>query len=493
MSSKFEQQESTNIFERSVSEPKTGKTSTEEIENPPQSNNFKEITDQFEREKTRAREEVDRVRAEIDKSRKLGQVGSVLNWEIRLRKAADILEAYEGATAVMGTPSGEHVLSKIHDFALLRERQAQNDLNTNNNAETGKVESLDYVNEDEEGTNASFFDTTIRLNDMPVLTEVINIDKLPTLTDVIDKNEIPTLTRVVREDTLNRTNPQLSKPSADNGKSQQREQPRASGAIRRNEARSDLKMRTENLSSNQEALVRRIDNYFTEMQEAINVRAEKASVITKVLDKVTSAWNMIPLGLKLTVSELITSTSKQIASKIESLQTNTEGLRQVALAVGLSVVVAGFLSGDAHHNTVNQQINKLESTITSHEHAHATHIGARKSLVGMKKAEATNIYTQTAQAGDSVWKMTKHQLQSHLGVQFAGLSTEQQTYVIDAVKDRIGAHPSLFGLTDINKVNIGQKIDFKTILEDKGFIEKTITRAQNLTPGQISSIRNYHK
>ena len=46
-------------------------------------------------------------------------------------------------------------------------------------------------------------------------------------------------------------------------------------------------------------------------------------------------------------------------------------------------------------------------------------------------------FIETAQKGDSIWKMSEEQLEKHYGAKFTGLEESQKTYLIDAIKDKI--------------------------------------------------------
>jgi hypothetical protein len=80
-------------------------------------------------------------------------------------------------------------------------------------------------------------------------------------------------------------------------------------------------------------------------------------------------------------------------------------------------------------------------------------------------------YTETAQAGDSVWKLAKHQLEAHFGQRFTDMTEAQKNYLIDTIKDRVAEDPEKFGLTDVDKIAIGQKIDFSGAFQDQKIIE----------------------
>ncbi len=97
---------------------------------------------------------------------------------------------------------------------------------------------------------------------------------------------------------------------------------------------------------------------------------------------------------------------------------------------------------------------------------------------------------ETAQKGDSIWKMAERQLEVRYSEKFTGLNEARKTYIIDAIKDKIAAKPEKFGLADIDEIKIGQKIDFSSIFEDKTEIDKVFIRANALVESQIKNIEH---
>jgi hypothetical protein len=67
----------------------------------------------------------------------------------------------------------------------------------------------------------------------------------------------------------------------------------------------------------------------------------------------------------------------------------------------------------------------------------------------------------------------------------------KKTYLIDWVKDKVAANPEKFGLADLDKLAIGQKIDFSEILKDEEGILKAFGEAEKLSPAEISHV-NYN-
>jgi len=102
------------------------------------------------------------------------------------------------------------------------------------------------------------------------------------------------------------------------------------------------------------------------------------------------------------------------------------------------------------------------------------------------KVEISGI--ETAQKGDSLWKMIERQLEARYGEGFTSLDSARKTYIIDAIKDKIAENPTKFGLTDIDKIKVGQKIDFTDIFKNEKEINIIFTKADNLTALQIKNI-----
>jgi len=105
-------------------------------------------------------------------------------------------------------------------------------------------------------------------------------------------------------------------------------------------------------------------------------------------------------------------------------------------------------------------------------------------------AEISGIETAQTQSGDSIWRMSERQLEARYGEKFTGLDEARKTYVIDAIKDKVAAEPEKFGLTDIDKIKIGQKVDFSSVFEDKTEIEGFFDRAGVLSQAQVESIEH---
>ena len=102
-------------------------------------------------------------------------------------------------------------------------------------------------------------------------------------------------------------------------------------------------------------------------------------------------------------------------------------------------------------------------------------------------------YVVTIEKGGSVWRAAEDQLEKHFGAAFSNLNEGQQTYIIDALKDKIVADPEkygLIGITDPDSIPVGAKIDFAELLKDKEGMEGIFGRAGALTQAQVESIED---
>ncbi len=104
-------------------------------------------------------------------------------------------------------------------------------------------------------------------------------------------------------------------------------------------------------------------------------------------------------------------------------------------------------------------------------------------------------FIEMAQPGDSVWRIAEHQLESQ--GYFKGLTgtaeeiAAKKTYLTDWVKDQVVNNRAKFGLTDPDKLAVGQKIDFSDIFKDKEAISKVMADVGRLSPAEIEHI-NYN-
>jgi len=124
-----------------------------------------------------------------------------------------------------------------------------------------------------------------------------------------------------------------------------------------------------------------------------------------------------------------------------------------------------------------------------------------KTAIGkiLGKAENTDFKT-IVRPGDSVWKIAKRGLAEKYGAGFTNLDEARQTYIIDAVKDRVAANPSSFGLQDVDILKPGQSLDLGKIFGNQEGMENFFKNAKNLSRAQIQNIlknnetlANFHK
>jgi post-segregation antitoxin (ccd killing protein) len=91
------------------------------------------------------------------------------------------------------------------------------------------------------------------------------------------------------------------------------------------------------------------------------------------------------------------------------------------------------------------------------------------------------------QKGDSLWKIIDKRLEDYDG--YEDLNPAQKTYVIDALKDQIAEDPEKFGLDDIDKLKIGQKINLSAIFDgEDSEVGDFMEKAQGLSEDQTESI-----
>lgn len=147
---------------------------------------------------------------------------------------------------------------------------------------------------------------------------------------------------------------------------------------------------------------------------------------------------------------------------------------------GLSEIAQAMQTGDI------ETVRLTEETLgITHEEALKL-IDERKIVAQLETPASANLgdqasYIETAKAGDSIWKMSSEQLKAHYGEKFTGLPQDEQTRIIDAIKDRIVKHPELIGLADADKLAVGQSVDFGGILNDKEFIDAQFSEAEQTT------------
>ena len=100
-------------------------------------------------------------------------------------------------------------------------------------------------------------------------------------------------------------------------------------------------------------------------------------------------------------------------------------------------------------------------------------------LSGVEVANRTN---------NSIWKMIGSHL-SHSS-EFSNLGPEQQANVIDTLKNRVAENHNTFGFKNINRIKIGDRLDFSKLIYGKADLDSIINHAKNLTADQIENIKH---
>jgi len=157
--------------------------------------------------------------------------------------------------------------------------------------------------------------------------------------------------------------------------------------------------------------------------------------------------------------------------------TEAAAARQAVLAGTLAILMVSMLPTAMH--------NVLDGTGATEVLA-STEKPAEQMKTGVEHTINNNLgdqakFIETAKAGDSIWKMSSEQLKAHYGEKFTGLPQDQQTRIIDAIKDRVVKHPELIGLADADKLAVGQSVDFGGILNDKEFIDAQFSGVEQTT------------
>jgi len=116
--------------------------------------------------------------------------------------------------------------------------------------------------------------------------------------------------------------------------------------------------------------------------------------------------------------------------------------------------------------------------------------GAEKVTEKVVEQVQTEGFTETAGKGDSVWKMAEDQLEKYYGGKFSGLDKATQTHLIDAVKDKVAENSEKFGLEDVDKLKVGQKVDFSSIFEDSAQMDEMSKEASSLVDSEKTNILN---
>ncbi|HCP08602.1 MAG TPA: hypothetical protein DIT25_02275, partial [Candidatus Moranbacteria bacterium] len=196
--------------------------------------------------------------------------------------------------------------------------------------------------------------------------------------------------------------------------------------------------------------------------------------------------------LKIHLDQKIADINSVILSREKSKRNRTIGA--IATASGISVIgalaskeILDFLGLDKWINNrpdvevgadnVSESVPAAEA---GNEPAGPKHEAANTSNVPAPETSSGENFVQTAEKGDSVWKLAEKQLEERYQDKFSGLDDVKKTYIIDSIKDKIVENPESFGLTDPDKIAIGQRIDFSEIFQNKGGMEEILSRAESI-------------
>ncbi len=144
--------------------------------------------------------------------------------------------------------------------------------------------------------------------------------------------------------------------------------------------------------------------------------------------------------------------------------------------------IGGFLVGYGLTESIGKGVGELLTAKGEIFSKGVKETGVEKTFT-IKLPEAQDSYIETAQKGDSIWKMTKRILSRKLEVKWEKLDEAQKTYLIDTIKDKISSNPEKFGLVskDINLIHPGEKINFSSVFEDKDFLKDIFKKTEHLS------------
>ncbi len=144
--------------------------------------------------------------------------------------------------------------------------------------------------------------------------------------------------------------------------------------------------------------------------------------------------------------------------------------------------IGGFLVGYGLTESIGKGVGELLTAKGEIFSKGVKETGVEKTFT-IKLPEAQDSCIETAQKGDSIWKMTKRILSRKLEVKWEKLDEAQKTYLIDTIKDKISSNPEKFGLVskDINLIHPGEKINFSSVFEDKDFLKDIFKKTKHLS------------
>ena len=134
-------------------------------------------------------------------------------------------------------------------------------------------------------------------------------------------------------------------------------------------------------------------------------------------------------------------------------------------------------------------INKLTETPT--DATDTTQTAAQR--IAETVPDTSQKMTETlieVQKGDTVWSMAEEQLKQRIGQNtWEGLNESQQTYLIDAIKDKVVANPADYGLEgNVDALEVGSKVDFLKVFNNPDFLKDIQSQAAGLTQEQMQNI-----
>lgn len=256
----------------------------------------------------------------------------------------------------------------------------------------------------------------------------------------------------------------------------------------------------------------------------VEAREEKAKVPFGFVGKLAEAYNAYPKSLKWAIVATLTASGLGAAAMGAVALGATAGAIGMGMRVGAGAAtfigLERWLKAREEKDTGRPREKSVEALHAAQAGILAIFVGAALPTVLREGLETTGIsdaifdkiteknvdvattqavtteapiengeYIKTVEAGDSVWKIAA----GVVAEKFPELSAEQQTYVTDAIKDRVVAYPESFGIegSDASNLATGERIDFGGILNDEEFMNKTLVSAQNLNPSEIGNIQNY--
>ena len=280
-------------------------------------------------------------------------------------------------------------------------------------------------------------------------------------------------------------------------------------------AEEEVRVLREHLTKTQEQLNERL----AQMEKKVEERAEKAG-LTETIFNIGRAYQKWPLKHKLLISGVLFLTASSLAvvggaagsaiataaftgSAVQrifggfAMAATAEGLltasaekngrvreegernRHTAEAIILGMLVGGGVLGHAVQNVFHEFVPVHETSIpkspTNVAENHITSISPTpENHTGYMMQDTNGSYVENIKTGGSVWKVAEHQLQEHFGKDFTNLPEGQRTYLIDAIKNKIVANPTHFGVTsgDANVLAVGDHLNFKEIFSESDIYER---------------------